>query len=332
MCITFWHQWPDDRSPYRLAVAFNRDEEYTRRTTEAHWWPAQPTVFAGQDLMGKGTWLGVNKAGHFACVTNVRHVSVFLPHLAQLLILALLPGLIALSLYTRQRGACVGALLAAFIVLRLIRRHVRAIPSRGGLVLNFLAGKHSAAEYVQSIRDLGRACLGFNLLVYDGSEVWYYSNRSPSSPSLVPGNSPAGLSNSTLDRPWPKVVYGTEILSKVVERIESRAVTDEDVTDALLGLLANSQRIGGSNPHPETGLPRWMERRYASIWNVSRSPGGHFGTRTSTVVLIKWDGDVVFSERQWRLDGSHETARHVLRREAVPSSGVSSSDRPAHRP
>lgn len=32
-----------------------------RSTTEAHWWPAQPTVFAGQDLMGKGTWLGVNK-------------------------------------------------------------------------------------------------------------------------------------------------------------------------------------------------------------------------------------------------------------------------------
>jgi uncharacterized protein with NRDE domain len=56
---------------YPLIVIANRDEYYARPTRDAHWWDDADT-FAGRDLEANGTWLGVNRQGHFAAVTNVR--------------------------------------------------------------------------------------------------------------------------------------------------------------------------------------------------------------------------------------------------------------------
>ena len=56
---------------YPLVVIANRDEYYARPTRYAHWWDDADT-FGGRDLEARGTWLGVNRQGHFAAVTNVR--------------------------------------------------------------------------------------------------------------------------------------------------------------------------------------------------------------------------------------------------------------------
>ena len=56
---------------YPLIVIANRDEYYARPTRHAHWWDDADT-FAGRDLEANGTWLGVNRQGNFAAVTNVR--------------------------------------------------------------------------------------------------------------------------------------------------------------------------------------------------------------------------------------------------------------------
>ncbi len=70
MClILFALQQHDD---YPLVVIANRDEYYTRPTETAHWWPDTPGILAGRDLEARGTWMGVNKNGRFAAVTNVR--------------------------------------------------------------------------------------------------------------------------------------------------------------------------------------------------------------------------------------------------------------------
>ena len=70
MCLIFlaWRRHPD----YRLVVAANRDEFYSRPTAPAAYWPEAPHVLAGRDLEGGGTWLGVTRAGRFAALTNVR--------------------------------------------------------------------------------------------------------------------------------------------------------------------------------------------------------------------------------------------------------------------
>jgi uncharacterized protein with NRDE domain len=70
MClILFALQQHED---YPLVVIANRDEYYARPTETAHWWPDTPGIFAGRDLEAQGTWLGVNRSGRFAAVTNVR--------------------------------------------------------------------------------------------------------------------------------------------------------------------------------------------------------------------------------------------------------------------
>ncbi len=58
---------------YKLIVAANRDEFYERKTASAHFWHDHPEVLAGRDLEKMGTWMGVNKNGRFAAVTNYRN-------------------------------------------------------------------------------------------------------------------------------------------------------------------------------------------------------------------------------------------------------------------
>ncbi len=60
---------------YKLILAANRDEFYDRPTTTADWWEDHPTILGGRDLKAKGTWMGVDKEGRFAAVTNFRDLS-----------------------------------------------------------------------------------------------------------------------------------------------------------------------------------------------------------------------------------------------------------------
>ncbi len=57
---------------YPLVLAANRDEFYTRATRPAAWWGQSVSLLAGRDEEAGGTWLGVNRAGRFALLTNVR--------------------------------------------------------------------------------------------------------------------------------------------------------------------------------------------------------------------------------------------------------------------
>ncbi len=64
---------------YPLIVIANRDEYYARPTRSAHWWEDSAGIFAGRDLQAQGTWLGVNRNGRFAAVTNVREPESMAP-------------------------------------------------------------------------------------------------------------------------------------------------------------------------------------------------------------------------------------------------------------
>jgi uncharacterized protein with NRDE domain len=60
---------------YPLIVAANRDEQHARPTAGASWWAESPRVLGGRDLKAGGTWLGLDRAGRFAAVTNIREPS-----------------------------------------------------------------------------------------------------------------------------------------------------------------------------------------------------------------------------------------------------------------
>ena len=74
MCLIVfaWHVVPG----VPVIAAANRDEFYDRPATPAAPWPDAPHVFAGRDLQGDGSWMGISTlgapAGRFAALTNIR--------------------------------------------------------------------------------------------------------------------------------------------------------------------------------------------------------------------------------------------------------------------
>lgn len=70
MCVIYlaFHQHPD----HPLILLANRDEYYARPSLAAAYWDDFPEIYAGRDLVGGGTWLGVNQRGRIGAVTNYR--------------------------------------------------------------------------------------------------------------------------------------------------------------------------------------------------------------------------------------------------------------------
>ncbi|MCX7632334.1 MAG: NRDE family protein [Turneriella sp.] len=77
MCLLLLSLQPDKEVP--LLLAANRDEFYSRHTAPLGWW-RHGQILSGRDLgycrwefwQKRGTWLGVNRQGAFAAVTNYR--------------------------------------------------------------------------------------------------------------------------------------------------------------------------------------------------------------------------------------------------------------------
>ncbi len=74
MCLILaaWQSHPD----YALVVAANRDEFYARPAAQLGWWADAPDILGGRDeaeVIGTaGTWLGLERSGRFAALTNYR--------------------------------------------------------------------------------------------------------------------------------------------------------------------------------------------------------------------------------------------------------------------
>jgi uncharacterized protein with NRDE domain len=70
MCLILFSycQHPD----YRLILAANRDEFYNRPTRALSYWDNAPSILAGRDVKGGGTWLGISRTGRFSAITNFR--------------------------------------------------------------------------------------------------------------------------------------------------------------------------------------------------------------------------------------------------------------------
>jgi uncharacterized protein with NRDE domain len=63
----------DAHPHYAVVLAANRDEFHARAADPAAWWSDDAVpVLAGRDRVAGGTWLGVDRRGRFAFVTNVR--------------------------------------------------------------------------------------------------------------------------------------------------------------------------------------------------------------------------------------------------------------------
>lgn len=226
-----------------LIVAANRDEFYDRPALPAAWWEEHPHVYAGRDLRGGGTWIGITKDARFAALTNIRAPS------------------------DKQSDA----------------------PSRGTLVANFLTGNASGQEYIAGVSADAHRFNGFNLLVGDGKELIWFSNGKKedarNGKPLAPGV--YGLSNDTLDAPWPKVVR---------TKVQFASLLCQGAPpDAFFEMLTDTSRASDCRL-PKTGISLEMERLLSSV--MIESPT--YGTRTSTVIRIDSGNVAVLNERAIR--------------------------------
>jgi uncharacterized protein with NRDE domain len=156
--------------------------------------------------------------------------------------------------------------------------------SRGKLVHDFLLGVQKPELFLSRLKRNAEQYSGFSLLVANGDELCYYSNRGPAPRQLPPGV--YGLSNHFLDTPWPKVARGTESLKTIV------AADDDIVLKDLWAVLADDQ-VAPDEDLPDTGVGLEVERALSPVFILT--PG--YGTRSATVVLSEYDGATVFCER-----------------------------------
>ncbi len=68
MCLLVFALQQHKQFPFILIA--NRDEYYSRPSLSAKFWEDFPDVLAGRDQLAYGTWLGINRNGRIAAVTN----------------------------------------------------------------------------------------------------------------------------------------------------------------------------------------------------------------------------------------------------------------------
>jgi len=168
--------------------------------------------------------------------------------------------------------------------------------SRGELTLEFLRGNESPAAFVQSLQQRQQQYAGFNLLLGQiGGDLLYHANVANVSRRLPPGT--YGLSNGSLDSPWPKLAGARQDLQAIID-------TNVD-TDALLDLLAD-RTVPADDELPDTGVGLALERMLAPRFIVSPD----YGTRASTALRTSRDGRVDLVERSFDRSGSSTQTVH----------------------
>lgn len=272
-----------------LLIAANRDEFLDRPTAGLHRWtlPSGADVVAGRDLRDGGTWLGVNPNGRVAMLTNVRDGQ---------------PG-------TGQR-------------------------SRGELATRWLAGDVDGHSLQASIDP--SAYGGFNLVVGDfhqGFWAWL-GNRDPLRPHEAPSAHRArlhsqrlgagiyGLSNATLNTPWPKTQRLTQALRSALDQLDQA----ESVIPwwAHLPAALLDDRPAADANLPRTGVALELERHLSSPF--VRMPERRYGTRSSLLVRVE---PHAFATGQWQISLDEWTHTHSAVAPNVPQSIGGGS--PEHR-
>jgi len=175
-------------------------------------------------------------------------------------------------------------------------------PSRGHLVGNFLLSRAPSMGYAAGLMPVAPTFNGFNLLLFDGMTMGWYSNRHPAARTLPPGI--YGVSNALLDTPWPKVVMGKDDLRQAIDG------PDEELEARLFESLARRDPAPDA-ALPATGIDAGRERALSSAFIATPE----YGTRCSTVLLIGRDGEVTLTERTTTLPAAEgwSEARHRFR-------------------
>jgi uncharacterized protein with NRDE domain len=265
MCLILF-AW-NSHPDYSLVVAANRDEFYERDTEGVSWWPEHPHILAGRDRADV-----VGSPGTWLGFTKT----------------------------------------GKFAALTNVRAPSEKNPdarTRGELSLMYLTSNDRPTEFVQGNSKRFSQYNGFNLLMADLSdpakaEMHWVSNRMmmgqnvrprkvfPPQP-LEPGV--YGLSNAMLDTPWPKVNHRIAAFAQTLAMDQGSLKN----ADQYLKLLADTHHAS-DHELPNTGVSKEWEKALSPAFIKTPS----YGTRSSTVLRIRKDGQFELVERRFDSSGT----------------------------
>jgi len=169
MCLLSmaWQTNPE----YPFVFAGNRDEFHDRNSAAADWWDDAPDVLGGRDRVAGGSWLGMQRDGRFAVVTNRPHYPA--------------PENDPLS-----RGALVAGWLNRPATQNAEQSFIDQLPQQS----------HRYGGYCLVVGHIHTNGSGQLLLHEGGYGISKQGNQ------LLPSGV-HGLSNTAADDPWPKLIW-----------------------------------------------------------------------------------------------------------------------------
>ena len=169
--------------------------------------------------------------------------------------------------------------------------------SRGQIVKKFLMGdypKHNIdlryldfAKWLEFNKDKFNP---FSLIFGSFEKLYYYTNTTNTLINIEHGIH--GLGNQFLNSPEPKLVRAKKLFEHIVNN-------SNNITNDLLELLMDDVKFS-QNVLPKTGLSDELEYLLSSIFIKSEK----YGTRSSTVILVDRDNNLVFYERNFENNGN----------------------------
>ena len=157
------------------------------------------------------------------------------------------------------------------------------VPTRGLLTVNYLDDFLKPADYLSKIILTANEYNGFNLVLGETENLYYFSNKRNLIEKLE--NGIYGLSNGLLDSNWPKVL---ESKIKFQEIMKNTHLSTDDVFKIL-----NDKSVVEDKLLPETGVSKELEKILSAVFIKTEK----YGTRCSTVILVDSSNKVQFVER-----------------------------------
>ncbi|KAI0086943.1 DUF833-domain-containing protein [Irpex rosettiformis] len=290
MCVGFWTlEHPD----YALILCTNRDEYLSRPTTTAYWHSFEVpinekdiaeesnnssnkgSVLSGRDLRAGGTWLGINRHGDVAFLTNitetVQHLNSTRGELTSSFLLSdVRPQ--DLQTYCDEVTAH-NSQYAGFNLLLLAPRPLNPSLSHSGAHLTNHGGGGDLASRPLTDTERRYGALSNGIDGLDANE-------------------------------WPKVQQGLEMFEDVLDKhIRGRNIPD--LVERLFHLLTWKNPIAPTitrNDLRNTILIDPLHEE-STTTTTTTTTTTCYGTRLSTVILVRRDGSALFIERDvWKFD------------------------------
>lgn len=171
-------------------------------------------------------------------------------------------------------------------------KEIPDLKSRGVLVKDFLEGKYPYSSIENRFIDFSHYIVSksneynvFNLIYGNFDDLYYFNNVENRFEKIPAGIH--GLSNSFLDVPWPKVHWAKLEFSEIVN-------SSNDIVNDLLQLLSDRSQFD-EELLPDTGAGLEREKLLSSIFIKSEN----YGTRSSTIILVDYDDNLFFLERNY---------------------------------